>query len=96
MLGFFREKSWAVRLVNGYILDSQVKADQCRDCDSNTKLVVSNNNDPDLLLYGCNGHKCKHILIRIKFPEENQTLLIVPPLTARSTVANFQEITQTV
>lgn len=96
MLGFFREKSWTVRLVNGYILDNQVRADQCRDCDSNTKLVVSSNSDPDLLLYGCKGHKCKHILIRVKFPEENQTPLTLAPLTVRSTVANFQEITQTV
>ena len=96
MLGFFREKSWSVRLINGYVLDSKVRADQCRDCDSNTKLVVGNNSNPDLLLYGCNGHKCKHILIRLKVPEEDETPLTLPSLNVRSPSAALQEITRTV
>jgi hypothetical protein len=94
--GFFRDKSWTVRLVNGYVLDNRVRSEHCRDCDSIAKLVVSNNSNPDLLLYGCNGHKCKHNLIRIKFPEADQTPITFPPLTVKSSEANLQEITRTV
>ena len=64
-----QEKSWSVKLVNGYVLNGQVKGEKCRDCESTPKLVAGNNSDPDLLLYGCYGHRCRHFLIRTKVSE---------------------------
>jgi predicted nucleic acid-binding Zn ribbon protein len=65
-----KEKSWSVRLVSGSILDNKVKTYQCKDCQSTAKLVLVNKDDPNLLLYGCNGNKCKHALIRVKVAYE--------------------------
>ncbi len=70
LLGFVKEKSWSVRLVDGYVLNGQVRADQCAGCEATTKLVAGNNGDPDLVLFGCNGHKCKHTLIRVDLSQE--------------------------
>jgi hypothetical protein len=76
LLGMFKEKSWSVRLVNGYILNNQVKSDLCKGCESATKLIAGNNDDPDLLLFGCAGHRCKHVLIRLKFFEADHSTLV--------------------
>jgi hypothetical protein len=62
-----KEKSWSVRLVDGYVQNCQITSEQCKGCDCVTKLVVANNHDHNLVLYGCDGHKCKHTLIRMKF-----------------------------
>ena len=70
-MSFVKVKSWSVKVVDGYILNDQVRSAQCRGCDSATKLVVGNNDDPNLILYGCGGHKCKHTLIRMNFGSEN-------------------------
>jgi hypothetical protein len=68
-MSLFKEKSWSVKLVNGYVLDSQVKAERCRGCESTAKPVTGNNSDKDMMLYGCNGHKCRHMLIRMNFAD---------------------------
>jgi len=70
-LSFVKVKSWSVKVVDGYILNDQVRSAQCKGCDSATKLVVGNNDDPNLILYGCGDHKCKHTLIRMNFSSEN-------------------------
>jgi hypothetical protein len=85
-----KEKSWSVRLVDGYILDNQVRGKNCGNCESVSKIVANNFSNPNLVLYGCNGHKCKHKLIRLKFYSGN---LEVPTLTnlfinVRSETAN--------
>jgi hypothetical protein len=66
-----KEKSWSVRLINGYVQNDQITSDQCKGCDSSTQLVVANNGNPNLVLYGCGGHKCKHRLIRMNFSSIN-------------------------
>ena len=70
-MSFYKVKSWSVKVVDGYILNNQVRSAQCKGCDSATKLVVGNNDDPNLILYGCGGHKCKHTLIRMDFGAAN-------------------------
>jgi hypothetical protein len=71
----FKEKSWSSRIVEGHFLNGQVKAEQCTQCTSCCNLVTFGCGDSNSLLYGCTGHKCKHILIRVKFspdsPNEN-------------------------
>ena len=80
MSNFAKEKSWTVKLVGGYVADNQVKSRLCKGCSSTAKLVVGNNFDPDLSLYGCNQHKCKHMLIRLKLHSENEETPPVEPL----------------
>jgi len=67
MLSIFKEKSWSVRLVDGYILGNQVRGMHCDNCDGISKLVANNFGNPNMVLFGCNGHKCKHRLIRLYF-----------------------------
>ena len=90
----YKEKSWSVKLVEGYVLNNLVRSNHCKGCDSTARLVVNNNGNPDLLLYGCNGHKCKHILIRMKFPEVDQAVFAQSqnPVTLRSPIMALQEI----
>ena len=71
MFNFAKEKSWSVKLLSGFISNNQVRSDKCKGCASSTQLIVGNNDDPNLALWGCNGHKCKHILIRMKFEPQN-------------------------
>ena len=69
-LSQFREKSWSVRLVEGFIEDNRVRTVQCEDCDSSSKIVVMKYGDSNLVLYGCGNRKCKHILIRMKIDSD--------------------------
>ena len=94
-LSLIKEKSWSVKIVNGYVLNNQVRSDLCKDCAATPTLVVGNYGDPDLLLYGCNGHKCKHVLIRMKFSDADQTAFTQIPVAVSSSVADFQEIAPT-
>ena len=94
-MSFPKEKSWSVKLVDGYVLNSQIRANRCKGCDYTSKLLVSNNGNPDLLLYGCNTHKCRHILIRMKFSEVDQAVLRQPDISVTS-AAELQEIVHTV
>ena len=79
-MGFVKDKSWSVRLVNGYVTNNQIRSDHCRGCENITKLVAGNNGNNDLVLYGCGGHKCRHTLIRMKFGAENtESLIAISP-----------------
>jgi hypothetical protein len=81
LLGFVKEKSWSVRLTGGYVLNGQVRANHCVGCEATTKLIAGNNSDPDLVLYGCNGHKCRHKLIRVNLnPENTPNFSIIKPI----------------
>lgn len=71
MLSIFKEKSWSVRLVDGYVLGDQVRGMQCDSCDGISKLVANNYGNPNMVLFGCNGRKCKHRLIRLCFYSED-------------------------
>src|SRR5512147_1607967 len=73
MLGLVKEKSWSVRLAGGYLLNGVVRADLCKDCEASTTIVARNNSNPNLLLFGCNGTKCKHRLIRFNFTQEEDS-----------------------
>ncbi len=90
-MSWAKHKSWSVILVDGHILNGEVRADHCRNCDSKTKIISGNNGDPDLFLYGCSGHKCKNVLIRMKFIEADQIVPVSLPVAVTS-VAVFQEI----
>ncbi len=61
----FKEKSWSVRLVEGYVLNDQVRAERCENCKSTAEVLAANHNNPNLLLYGCRDSKCKHRLVRV-------------------------------
>ena len=63
----FKEKSWVSRIVEGQFFNGRVRAEQCTECNSSCDLVTFGC-DSNSLLYGCTGHKCKHVLIRVKFP----------------------------
>jgi hypothetical protein len=63
----FKEKSWSLKVIDGHVANNRVRAEQCVDCKSNCELVSYNRNNPNLVLYGCKGHKCKHTVIRLKF-----------------------------
>jgi hypothetical protein len=65
-----KEKSWSVKLVEGFITDNKVRTEHCEDCDSISQIVAINNADPNLALYGCSNRKCKHILMRMKFSSD--------------------------
>jgi hypothetical protein len=88
-LSFLKEKSWSVKLQKGYLLNGQIRAEQCKGCESTTRLIVGNNGDPNLLLYGCQGRKCTHTLIRMKFINEdpNPMIMIEP-------IERLQELSQ--
>jgi len=82
LLIFVREKSWSVKLLRGYVLKNQVRSDRCVNCNSVPKLVAGNNGKKDLLLYGCGGQKCRHIMIRVNFFQGFPTSLDLKPLTS--------------
>jgi hypothetical protein len=94
-LSLVKEKSWSVKLVNGYILNSQVKADHCKGCESTARLVAGNNDNPDLLLYGCYGHRCKHVLIRVRVPDAYPTVSIQNSELLESSMVDFQSVAPT-
>ena len=73
-MNLIKEKSW---LVDGYVLNARVRSDRCKDCLFNPQMVSGNNDDPDLLLYGCDTVKCKHVLIRVNLAENNNPLWIL-------------------
>jgi hypothetical protein len=67
MFNSFKEKSWSVHLINGYISNDQVRAERCENCKSKTEVLTANFNNPNLLLYGCKDNKCKHRFLRLDF-----------------------------
>lgn len=76
-LNLAKEKSWSVKLVDGYVLGSQVRAERCRGCQATAKLVAGNDSDKNLVLFGCNSQKCRHMLIRMNLAESPDVLLTV-------------------
>ncbi len=95
ILSLIKEKSWSVKLANGYILDSKVQADRCKGCESTPKLVAWNKDDQNLLLYGCYGHRCKHVLLRIKVPDAYPPVSIQNNVFLNPLITDFQEIAPT-
>ena len=87
-------KSWSVNLVEGYVLNNLVRSDHCKGCESTTHLIVNNNGNPDIQLYGCNAQKCKHVLIRMKFPAVDQSVFTPSqnPVTLRAPIMAIQQI----
>lgn len=71
-----KEKSWKVLLTKGFILNDQVKGEQCENCKSISQILTTNFSNPNLFLYGCENSKCKHRLLRLDFDLEEipQTL----------------------
>ncbi len=65
------EKSWVVKLATGFLIDDHVKSPQCKGCNSTTEPILRNNHDGALFLFGCPNRKCRHTLIRFKFPPES-------------------------
>jgi len=65
----FKEKSWSVSLIKGYVSNDQVKAEDCENCKSTSKILIANFNNPNLILFGCKDSKCKHRLLRLNFNE---------------------------
>lgn len=66
MLQCFKDKT-SIMLVKGYVLNDTVKAKQCEDCKCIAEVLVTNFNNPNLILYGCKDTKCKHRLLRLNF-----------------------------
>ena len=64
------EKSWRVSVIKGYVSNDQVKAEDCENCKSTSKVLVTNFNNPNLILLGCKDSKCKHRLLRLNLSEE--------------------------
>ena len=77
-----KEKSWKVLLMKGYVLNDQVKAEQCEDCKSISMVLTTNFSNPNLFLYACKDSKCKHRLLRLDFNLEEI------PQTANSSLIN--------
>jgi len=69
MLSPFKEKSWSILLVRGYVLDDQVRALQCENCKSITHVLTANFGNPNLILFGCTEAKCRHRLLRLDFDD---------------------------
>ena len=67
MEGLFKEKSWSVKLVDGFVSGSHVKATLCTGCPGASSLVVLKCGNPNMVLYGCEGSKCRHRLIKVQF-----------------------------
>ena len=65
-----KDKSWSSRIVEGHLINGKVRAEQCVDCRSSCELVTFYRGDSNSILCGCKGHKCKHILIHVKFTPE--------------------------
>lgn len=71
------EKSWVVRLTEGFLAGDQVRSLQCNGCGLKTVPILANNADGGLFLFGCPNRKCRHMLIRFKFPPEPRLALPV-------------------
>jgi hypothetical protein len=66
-----KEKSWSVKLVEGSVLSDQVRAEKCKGCDRIPQLIVGNDDESNLVLYGCVSQKCRHSLIRVDLNREH-------------------------
>jgi len=64
---YIKEKSWSSRIVEGHLINGKVRAEQCAECKSSCELLTYYRGDSNSILCGCTGHKCKHILIHVRF-----------------------------
>jgi hypothetical protein len=76
MLSNFKEKSWIVMLVKGYVQNNHVRAKRCENCKSTSEALTLNFNKHNLLLYGCKDSKCKHRLMRLDFNAGAEQMLV--------------------
>ncbi len=83
MLISAKEKSWKVLLMKGYVLNDQVKAEQCENCKSKSEVLRTNFSNPNLFLYGCKDSKCKQRLLRLDFNLEE-----IPQITNGTIINN--------
>lgn len=81
LLSIHKEKSWSVKLVEGSVLGDQVRAEQCKGCDRTPQLVIGNNDESNMLLYGCVSQKCRHSLIRVDLSRDprNDPFMVMTP-----------------
>lgn len=56
--------------MKGYVLNDQVRAEQCETCKSQSQILTNNFSDPNLFLYGCKDSKCRHRLLRLDLNAE--------------------------
>jgi len=70
MLISAKKKSWKVLLMKGYILNDQVKGEQCENGRSKSEVLRTNFSNPNLFLYGYKDSKCNHRLLRLDFRTE--------------------------
>ena len=90
-----KEKSWSVRLAFGQVLNGRVRSEQCGNCDSVAKLIIGNNDDSNLVLYGCNSKSCKHILMRVDFTSSGpQNFSVIEPTASLQIVKEEMPITR--
>jgi hypothetical protein len=87
-----KEKSWSVRLASGYVLNGQVRSEYCGNCESKAKLIAGNNYDSNLILYGCDSKRCRHVLMRVDLgladPETFSVIKAPEPLQMMHDVAS--------
>lgn len=94
----YKEKSWSVLLVKGYVRNDQVRAERCENCKSTTEVLTANYGNPNLLLYGCKDSKCKHRLLRLNFDDGASKKVLygdlLPPLPCKedNTVSSLTSI----
>jgi hypothetical protein len=65
--GLLKEKSWSIKLVPGFIFQEQERGGHCSDCTGTASIVAYNLGNPNMVLFGCNGSKCQHKLIKLSF-----------------------------
>jgi hypothetical protein len=63
----FKEKSWSVKIVDGYLSENQVRAEHCLGCEGSCDIIARHRGNPNLVLFGCERSKCQHKLIRLHF-----------------------------
>jgi hypothetical protein len=80
LLNSFREKSWSVLLVEGYVSNDEVRGERCQNCKSKTEVLTANFNNPNLLLFGCKDTKCKHRFLRLDFDAGGSEKLSLPEI----------------
>jgi len=68
--------------MKGYVLNDQVKAEQCENCKSQSEVLRTNFSNPNLFLYGCKDSKCKHRLLRLDFNLEE-----IPQITSSNVIS---------
>lgn len=67
LLSPFKEKSWSVLLIKGYVSNDQLRAAQCANCKSTAYALTVNFGNPNLFLFACRDSKCRHRMLRFDF-----------------------------